>query len=386
MVQESSMLTHVLTMARYNVTPKPPPSRNIGTDTMVSFTFLDWTIFRVANLMLLASFSTIISRIHGILTRPRVMRCTLTHACRMDTTPTPSRGPTPTPTLRPTSQPSVPPPTATPTLRPTLHPSISFAPTSPSGMPSSEPTNDAQVWQCSNGNGQIDQICSELLSGDQQCLPGLTALLGRGLDITGLPDFSRAVKGRVYDFEDTPSTTSIGSNLFRAPDHSTMSVDAMEKTTKSVEYESSYFESFHSYQSKMSIALNLEGGLSSSPPSWIGKSSMMSVFLRGLGVRSGTATSIDSAAKAGAYQFVNKAAIEKARYSLIPSTHGETCSSNIFKKLRSLPQQYETNMKAYDQFVEEFGTHILTDVTLGGTIALQNSMEKCSITKVRSVD
>jgi hypothetical protein len=307
--------------------------------------------------------------------------------CRMDTTPTPTKRPTRTPSLRPTIPPTIPPPTRTPTFHPSVMPSISFAPTSPSGMPSSEPTIDAQVWQCSNGKGRLDKTCSELLDGEQRCLPGLTTLFGRGLDITQLPDFSRAVRGRVYDFDDTPVTTSIGSRLFRAPDHSKVTVDAMEKTTKSVEYESSYFESLHSYQSKMAISIDLEGGLSSSPTSSTSKSSMMAAFLSGIGIGSDTANSIDSDAKGGSYHFANKAAIEKARYSLIPSAHGETCSSNIFKKLKSLPQQYETNtMKAYDQFISEFGTHILTDLTLGGTISLENSMEYCSVTQKQSVE
>jgi hypothetical protein len=307
--------------------------------------------------------------------------------CRMDTTPSPTKKPTSIPSLRPTDLPSVPPPTSTPTLRPTMRPSISSAPTSPSGMPSSQPTIDAQSWQCANGNGCLDQTCSEILEDDQQCLPGLTEYFGRGVDITQLPDFSRAIKGRVYDFEETSVTNSIGSLRFRSPGHSKISVDAMEKTTKSMEYESSYFESLHSYQSKMSIGIDLEGGLSSSPTSSTSKSAMMETLVSGLGIGSDTASSIDTDAMSGYYHFTEKAAVEKARYSFIPSTHGETCSSNIFKKLKALPEQYNANtMWVYDQFIAEFGTHILTELTLGGTISLANSMEYCSVTKQQSVE
>lgn len=248
---------------------------------------------------------------------------------------------------------------------------------------------DLSTWSCSvlksdeerNGLFSVDKACdiagNKIGSHHKKCSPGVAFYLGKGVDITFQKNDPKFVTTRMIEFKNLDSVENYHGVDYLSPSEG-MKVIEMSQINPSNALYSGTFSGVRDYTSRLAASLGI------SPPFTVGLiplGTMESSLSNSTGLFSTTeelslSGTVASNAVTGQATFINAVTYSHTQYSMLPQKGGSICSSDFRDNLNYLGEGYSE--ERYLSFVKQFGTHIIVDVTLGGSITMSAPHDPCA--------
>ena len=248
---------------------------------------------------------------------------------------------------------------------------------------------DLSTWSCSaltadekkNGIFSVDSVCeaAEVRPGEshRKCSPGIAQYLGNGVDITMQINDPSFVTTRVIEFKNLDGIEAHHGVEYLSPSEGLKTIELSHLDPSNALY-SGVFRGVREYSNKQALSLGI------SPPLMAGSipiGTMESALANSTGRWSSTETRsmseyVASNAVTGQATFVNAVTYAHTQYSMLPQQGGSFCSSLFRGDVMDLGDRYIEHR--YMSFVQRFGTHVIVDVTLGGSIAISAPYDPCA--------
>jgi hypothetical protein len=319
------------------------------------------------------------------------------------TTVSPSFAPTMMPTAVPsTAIPSATPstaiPSAPPTFKPTAVPSTDKPSTIPTFTPTARPTATPTATPTANPSTRAPTmyypspyICASITGGQQvnalgtvgddfnvfcdtnKCLPGVQDILGRGYDITLSTgkhfayDFN-ALKAPIYGFKAPFTQFRFNGDYYYKPNGNL--VDA------STQSETEFHTDSYVYQSVSDFSRQIGAQVSYQPEGNLEK---------GIGIQSKLVAKVSESVAQTKILFDAYAKTSNLNLRLLPSTSNNplSCSASVSDRLKIL--EFSRTPSDFDDYIQIYGTHIITGTKIGGHIHYSAAESVCSFEDDRSI-
>jgi hypothetical protein len=251
---------------------------------------------------------------------------------------------------------------------------------------------------------RVGDLCVDLAKDRKRrditsCIPGLVDYLGHGVDISYDINDPSFIQDRVLDFDNLNSTIEMSGKKYVYPKSTNFIITPTnDKVITTDPILSGYFGSVRDYTRFQSEILGIMTQNHAFPAPKIPSLTATTILANATGINSNAASETSERCQRHKYLMLHASSLSKLSLELkepkLTSSmtksqknaivRSQTCSFSFRQRVRSLPEEYDVDI--YREFVEDFGTHVLIGVTIGGTVQTMGMISSCNVeTKFASI-